>query len=406
MEEATALSAGWAELIFGIDNLHRGTAYIALRRRGHSAESARRALREKSAEYGQEASSPIQDLARAFVWYSVFTFQTAQQLAKLAAQRPGVAAAIVEGWRDVPQYQGLDREETEISRATFLGPEWVRVKMSSPVFPDDIKPDPRGVMVQEDGPYFVYMRVRFPVVETAGQVMEMVREPVQSFLRQAPPTMSIPAQMEQRGKNYDPLRAIPLIGGYVSRMRRVPGEALFAGAAGFEVSPEVLQRVIDAEGAHEAAVLINDEYPGDLRNAAWGNFSRTRQVPESVQARRVLWRDDPEQAAQLELERMRFYTKLHVASSRTGMSFFAQPVRDLFHNMTLAELKRARADAERKLAQGEHPIITLEMYDSEIEKRRLGIGDRSWMERAGGLLEKAARRVSPPPWKPEEGSTP
>ncbi|HUS80634.1 MAG TPA: hypothetical protein VM283_05150 [Armatimonadota bacterium] len=180
MEEASAVSAGWAELIFGIDNLHRGTAYIALRRRGHSAESARRALREKSAEYGQEASSPIQDLARAFVWYSVFTFQTAQQLAKLAAQRPGVAAAIVEGWRDVPQYQGLDREETEISRATFLGPEWVRVKMSSPVFPDDIKPDPRGVMVQEDGPYFVYMRVRFPVVETAGQVMEMVREPVQS----------------------------------------------------------------------------------------------------------------------------------------------------------------------------------------------------------------------------------
>ena len=410
-EDLRDLTEAMSLLFFGWDNLHRATAYITHRERGESPERARAIVREHTAEYTPGASTPALNAAQAVLWYSTFMLQTGEQLARKASQYPGVALAAAEMWRKRNRYAGLDRE-AELwfgGRKWYKqrGPEWVALPWNTLLLPETARPGP--TITAEKGPGLLSVRLRVVPAEEAGVWGELALDPAAWLEEKLVPGARMLAEGSGRS-SYNVGKQLPVVGRYASLREEIPGSPGEWGSPaaklgrGEDVTNEELAAYIMPQ-ATLAAVERIQSMPGDQRTRAWAQYAKTRACPLECQARRVMWREDPQKAAQYELEMMRLMYDLRLAGRRTGLSFDVEFGKDLLGNMNLGQLTEAQAEALWKQSQGIKPLASPKLYQEQIDDRTsynpetgqyVGKGPRTHFEQLDSIWEAVGRGTARP----------
>jgi len=410
-EDLRDLTEAMSLLFFGWDNLHRATAYITHRERGESPERARAIVREHAAEYTPGASTPVLNAAQAVLWYSTFMLQTGEQLARKASQYPGVALAAAEMWRKRNRYAGLDRE-AELwfgGRKWYKqrGPEWVALPWNTLLLPETARPGP--TITAEKGPGLLSVRLRVVPAEEAGVWGDLALDPAAWLEEKLVPGARMLAEGSGRS-SYNVGKQLPVVGRYASLREEIPGSPGEWGSPaaklgrGEDVTNEELAAYIMPQ-ATLAAVERIQSMPGDQRTRAWAQYAKTRACPLECQARRVMWREDPQKAAQYELEMMRLMYDLRLAGRRTGLSFDVEFGKDLLGNMNLGQLTEAQAEALWKRSQGIKPLASPKLYQEQIDDRTsynpetgqyVGKGPRTHFEQLDSIWEAVGRGTARP----------
>jgi len=423
-EELRDLTEAMSLLFFGWDNLHRATAYITHRERGESPERARAIVREHTAEYTPGASTPLLNAAQAVLWYSTFMLQTGEQLARKTSQYPGVALAAAEMWRKRNRYAGLDREADLWAGALrpYKGPEWVALPWNTLLLPEGVRPGP--TITAERGPGLLTVRLRVVPAEEVGNWLGLVRSPAGWLQDKMVPGAQMLAEADGR-QSYDVYAKLPVVGRYHELMEEVPGSPTEWGSPlaklgrRQQVEDDELRAYIMPDATYAAALRLSNYDPAtgeplekdDPRRIptgqmarAWTQYQKTRACPLECQAGKVMWREDPQKAAQLEFEQMRLMYDLRLAGARTGLSFDVEYGADILQNMTLGQLVEAQAEALWKQSQGIKPLASPKLYQEQIDDRTsynpetgqyMGSGPRTHFEQIESVAGAARRGTDP-----------
>jgi glycerophosphoryl diester phosphodiesterase len=384
-------------------------------------------VREHTAEYTPGASTPVLNAAQAVLWYSTFMLQTGEQLARKASQYPGVALAAAEMWRKRNRYAGLDRE-AELwfgGRKWYKqrGPEWVALPWNTLLLPETARPGP--TITAEKGPGLLSVRLRVVPAEEAGVWGELALDPAAWLEEKLVPGARMLAEGSGRS-SYNVGKQLPVVGRYASLREEIPGSPGDWGSPvaklgrGEDVTNEELAPYIMPQATRAAALRLSNFDPAtgqklakdDPRRIptgqmarAWTQYQKTRACPLECQAGKVMWREDPQKAAQYELEMMRLMYDLRLAGRRTGLSFDVEFGSDLLKNMNLGQLVEAQAEALWKQSQGIKPLASPKLYQEQIDDRTsynpetgqyMGKGPRTHFEQLDSIWEAMGRGTTRP----------
>lgn len=372
--EARELAEAVSEMFFGMDNLHRLTAYIMYRERGYTEEAASRAVRANTATYSVGASGPVLQFLKSWMWFATFSWQTGKQLARETTRRPGQALALAELYRRRNEYLGFDAEagEHQGGRDSWMltSPEWLPVRWGNEIFPEGSGPS--ALVLKHKGPATAFVRLRIVPIEEVGVWGQAVLDPIAAGIDQMVPTLQVPMNISQDRGSPNMARQTPMLSRFVSKARRVAGKPwdLTSPAAqvalGRQVPNEAFYRYVEYDRTKAKAREIDGN--------AWKAWRDNRLCPTDCQANYSLWRDHPEEAAQLEVDLMRLYYNAELVQNVYGLSVNIQWGRQMLQQMNLGQLVRAQAEADAKLEAGVTPWIQPRgpydyTYQAEIDQR-------------------------------------
>lgn len=372
--EARELAEAVSEMFFGMDNLHRLTAYIMYRERGYTEEAASRAVRANTATYSVGASGPVLQFLKSWMWFATFSWQTGKQLARETTRRPGQALALAELYRRRNEYLGFDAEagEHQGGRDSWMltSPEWLPVRWGNEIFPEGSGPS--ALVLKHKGPATAFVRLRIVPIEEVGVWGQAVLDPIAAGIDQMVPTLQVPMNISQDRGSPNMARQTPMLSRFVSKARRVAGKPWELGspaaqvALGRQVPNEAFYRYVEYDRTAQKAQEIDGN--------AWKAWRDNRLCPTDCQANYSLWRDHPEEAAQLEVDLMRLYYNAELVQNVYGLSVNIQWGRQMLQQMNLGQLVRAQAEADAKLEAGVTPWIQPRgpydyTYQAEIDQR-------------------------------------
>lgn len=380
--EAAAIDELFSTLWFGLDSIGRGTAYIAQRLMGESAEEARRIVRDHTVEYMEDAMSDMGGVISKTFWYWTYLIERAHQFPTMVGRFPYIGITLAEARRKMEEYAGWD---TEMLAYLTGKPPWMKTAMEYIALPYKsywLKDIRRGSKPQEyGGSRIVFVRIRLPHWEEAGQYMEWFARPYSTATESMIPIV----QWLEAGEKYadleHTLRALPILGARLSMDRRV----------------RLAQQLPLSARARLDALGLG---PNPMTYEEAQHLYDIGQVPQWCQARndegnRYGPKVPEKDREQYEIEMMLFYSDLFYASSKYGLTLYPVKLDDMINNMTLRELKRARRAAGLKVENGQKPFRALERLDEEIEQREEGVGPQTWFDQTLAIQRGAAAEVIP-----------
>ena len=412
LEEGSKLLGLFTNIVFAADDFGRIMTFIARLKMGDSGSAARQAVRRETAEYTNSATIPMDEWFRVFFWFFTYSRQRAGQVFEHVMRHPGKVIAAAEVYRKREELTGFDLERQGLNgaRRAWMGAEWMETPWTAPQWqlPWAKVARPGEHLTQGDGQYFLYWRMRMPILEEPSQLRSMATQPVSSIEERGLPFRALKNFEGDTGSG-SPLRAyrgIPVLSFYTNLARKTPlqgPEESTLHAVGRRLlrtglDDEALRKVVERDWAGLQGFTSTMTRDGQATKGkamgAWYDFRQG--VPEQARASKTLIRKyGVEWAMAYELEKMKMFRDLDQYKSRTGISLIAVKMSDLLKNMTTSQLEMSLSSARGKQTRGQATLYDPQVYVDELEKRNAAKpqGPRTWSEQQGAWWVRPTRTL-------------